>query len=89
MMDAGIKKKKERVIDVRNINPSIRHTVIFQLFEHLDDMSSLQLITDHDPKPLHLQLEAKHGDRCHWTYLEQGPDLWRARLHHDPHRSFE
>lgn len=72
--------KKERVIDVREINPHFRHTVVFQLFEDLKDMSSLQIIADHDPKPLRFQLEAKHGNRCRWSYLEQGPDLWRVRL---------
>ncbi|MGN6584094.1 MAG: hypothetical protein ACTHJV_10360 [Rhizobiaceae bacterium] len=29
---------------------------------------------------MRLQLEAKHGDRCCWAYLEQGPDVWRVRL---------
>lgn len=72
----------ERVIDVREISPRVHHTVIFQLFEHLDDLSTLQLIADHDPRRLRLQLEVKHGDRCRWTYLEQGPDLWRVRLQH-------
>ncbi len=70
----------ERTIDMRDIEPRIRHTVIFQLFEHLDAASYLQLIVDHDPRPLRIQLEAKHGDRCRWTYLEQGPDVWRVRL---------
>jgi uncharacterized protein (DUF2249 family) len=73
-------KTEERVIDVREINPRIRHTLIIQLFEHLDNVSSLQLLADHDPRPLRLQLEAKDGERCRWTYLEQGPDLWRVRL---------
>ena len=36
--------KGERVIDVREIEPRVRHTVIFQLFEHLDKTSCLQLI---------------------------------------------
>jgi uncharacterized protein (DUF2249 family) len=70
----------ERTIDVREIESRIRHTVIFQLFEHLDAASCLQLIVDHDPRPLRIQLEAKHGDLCRWTYLEQGPDVWRIRL---------
>ncbi len=38
-------------------------------------------LADHDPKLLRLQLEAKHGNRCRWTYLEQDPDRWRVRLH--------
>jgi len=70
----------ERVIDVREISPRVRHTVIFQLFEHLGETDSLQLVADHDPRPLRLQLESKHGTNCHWTYLEEGPDVWRVRL---------
>lgn len=72
--------RDERVIDVREISPRLRHTVIFQLFEHLGETSSLQLIADHDPQPLRLQLGAMHGERCQWTCLEQGPDIWRVRL---------
>lgn len=75
---------RERVVDVRELNPRIRHTVIFQLFEHLGRDESLQLVVDHDPKPLRFQLEAKHGARCRWTYLEEGPDLWRVRLNNEP-----
>ena len=73
---------EEQVVDVRDIIPRLRHTVIFQLFENLDDSRSLQLIADHDPKPRRFQLEAKHGNRCRWTYLEEGPDRWRVRLQH-------
>jgi uncharacterized protein (DUF2249 family) len=74
----------EQVVDVRDIIPRLRHTVIFQIFESLDDSRSLQLIADHDPRPLRFQLEAKHGNRCRWTYLEEGPDRWRVRLQHLP-----
>lgn len=70
----------ERVIDVRNIEPRHRHVVIARLFAFLDGQSSLQVIADHDPKPLRAQLEAEHGQSCRWTYLAQGPDLWRVRL---------
>jgi uncharacterized protein (DUF2249 family) len=70
----------ERVVHVRDIDPRHRHTVIFQLIEHLNMDSSLQLVVDHNPKALCFQLEAKHGQRYRWTYLEQGPDIWRVRL---------
>jgi uncharacterized protein (DUF2249 family) len=73
-------KTLERVINVQDIDPKHRHTIIFQLFEQLDAQSSLQLVVDHDPKPLHYKLEAEHGVRCRWTYLEQGPHVWRVRL---------
>ena len=70
----------ERVIKVVEIDPRHRHTIIFQLFEHLAPGNSLQLIVDHDPKPLRFQLEARHGSFCDWSYLEEGPDVWRVCL---------
>lgn len=72
--------KGERVIDVQEIDPRVRHTAIFQLFEYINEVSSLQLIADQDARLLRLQLEAKHGNRCYWTYLKRGPDIWRIRL---------
>ena len=50
------------------------------VFERLDPEQSLQLVIDHDPKPLRLQLQSRHGERCNWEYLEEGPDVWRVRL---------
>ena len=70
----------ERVIHVKEIDPQHRHAVLFHLFENLGPDASLQLVVDHDPRPLRFQLEAKHGGHCRWTYLEQGPDRWRVRL---------
>jgi uncharacterized protein (DUF2249 family) len=74
----------ERVINVKDIDPQYRHTIIQQLFDHLTPGASLQLVVDHDPKPLHFQLETRHGARCQWSYLEQGPDTWRVRLQRRP-----
>ena len=59
-----------------------RFKALSQLFDHLDPESSLQLVVDHDPRPLRYQLEARHGSRCNWSYLEQGPEIWRVRLRH-------
>lgn len=70
----------ERVIKVADIDPQHRHTIIFRLFEHLAPDDSLQIVVDHDPRPLRLQLEARHGSRCSWSYIEKGPDVWRIRL---------
>jgi uncharacterized protein (DUF2249 family) len=77
---AGQVSTDERVIDVRQIDPRHRHMVILQLFENLPAGGTMQLIADHDPKPLHFQLEAEYGAACVWTYLEEGPDCWRVRL---------
>ena len=70
----------ERVINVADIDPRYRHTILFRLFEHLAPDESLQILVDHDPRRLRLQLEARHGSRCAWSYLEEGPDKWRVRL---------
>lgn len=70
----------ERVINVADIDPRHRHAVLFRLFEHLASDDSLQIVADHDPRLLRLQLEARHGSHCAWSYLETGPDVWRVRL---------
>ncbi|MCS3725336.1 DUF2249 domain-containing protein [Bradyrhizobium betae] len=70
----------ERVVNVADINPQYRHAILFRLVEHLAPDTSLQIVVDHDPRRLRLQLEACHGSRCGWSYLEAGPDVWRVRL---------
>jgi uncharacterized protein (DUF2249 family) len=71
----------ERVINVADIDPQYRHAILFRLFENLAPNQSLQIVVDHNPARLRLQLEAQYGSRCGWSYLEQGPDRWRVRLH--------
>lgn len=70
----------EQVIDVRVVSPSHRHPIIFRLFNQLEVGKGIQLVSDHDPRPLRYQFDAKYGSRCKWTYLERGPDVWRVRL---------
>lgn len=72
--------RSERVINVADIDPRYRHAILLRLFEHLAPDDSLQIVVDHDPRRLRLQLEAHHGSRCGWSYLEPGPDVWRVRL---------
>ena len=81
----------ERIVDVRKIEPRFRHQIITQLFENLMPEFALQLIADHAPKPLRHQFEIRYGDRFRWTYLEEGPEVWRVRIEHvqaraDAHR---
>lgn len=70
----------ERVINVADVDPQYRHAILFRLFEHLAPDDSLQIVVDHDPRRLRFQLEERHGSRCAWSYLEQGPDVCRVRL---------
>jgi uncharacterized protein (DUF2249 family) len=67
-------------IDVRDIAPRERHPLIFSSFEGLPPGEAMQLVNDHDPKPLYYQFQAEHAGRFVWHYLESGPDTWRVRI---------
>ena len=68
------------VIDVREIPPRNRHTLIFQTFQALPAGGTLMLVNDHDPQPLHYQFMHEHPDMFSWQYVEQGPELWKVRI---------
>jgi len=75
-------RQTEHVIEVADIEPRFRHNIIGQLFKHLEPGHSLQIVIDHDPQRLRFQLDLAFGELCDWSYLEQGPDVWRVRLRH-------
>ncbi len=75
-------KSTERVMEAADIEPRLRHGIIGQLFRHLEPGHSLQIVVDHDPQRLRFQLDLAFGELCDWSYLEQGPDVWRVRLRH-------
>ncbi len=67
-------------LDVRPIVPAQKHARIFAEFEALRPGEAMILINDHDPKPLRYQMQAERAGAFEWTYLEQGPSVWRVRL---------
>ena len=67
-------------IDVRTIVPRERHARIFAQFDALGAGDTMQLVNDHDPRPLYYQLENRAAGTFGWTYLESGPDVWRVRI---------
>jgi len=46
--------------------------------EVLEPGDAFTVISDHEPRPLQYQIEAKFPDLFGWTYVEQGPQVWRA-----------
>lgn len=70
----------QRTLDVRVIPPREKHPAIFQTFGALEPGESFVLVNDHDPKPLRYQFEFEHRDDYTWTYLEQGPQVWRVEI---------
>jgi uncharacterized protein (DUF2249 family) len=75
-------------LDVREDAPAERHRKIFDAFEALDAGRSFVLVNDHDPKPLFYQFQAERPGAFVWETLEEGPEVWRARIGRAvPHRS--
>ena len=68
------------VIDVRSLVPAQRHAKIFELVAALQPGGAFILVNDHDPKPLYYQLEAEYPHQYSWTYVEQGPQVWRVEI---------
>ena len=67
-------------IDVRTIPPYERHAQLFARFDALQTGEAFVIVNDHNPVPLHMQLEGRAPGQVAWTYLQQGPDLWRVQI---------
>lgn len=67
-------------IDVRAIAPRDRHPLIFSTFSSLATGEALELVNDHDPRPLYFQFHDCVPGQFAWDYLEQGPALWRVAI---------
>ena len=67
-------------VDVRIYQPVDKHPTIFKTFESLAKSETMELINDHDPRPLHYQFIMERPDQFEWEYLEQGPTVWRVAI---------
>ena len=60
--------------------PREKHVVIFNTFDSLQSGETMQIINDHDPKPLYYQFMAERTDQFSWEYLEEGPETWKVAI---------
>lgn len=67
-------------IDVRTLACEQRFSLIFSTFGSLPAGQAMELINDHDPKPLRNVFQTQHPGNFAWEYLEQGPDVWRIAI---------
>jgi uncharacterized protein (DUF2249 family) len=67
-------------IDTRGIAPDERHPLMAAAIRDLRAGESLQLIDDHGPSPLPALMEAQQPGQFEWVCLEDGPDVWEARI---------
>ena len=67
-------------LDIRIVPPREKHPTIFRTFDALKKGESFTLVNDHDPFPLRHQFEATRAGQFEWTYLEEGPAVWRVSI---------
>ncbi|CAN7587734.1 DUF2249 domain-containing protein [Rhizobium sp. LjRoot258] len=80
MTDAQATHDKAPHIDVRTLPPAERHSQIFGTLKGLQPGGTLFITSDHEPRPLHYQLETNFPGKFNWEYLEQGPEVWRVEI---------
>jgi regulator of cell morphogenesis and NO signaling len=67
-------------IDVTVLEPRMKHPTIFNAFDTIAEGSSVVLHNDHDPRPLYYQLLGERGNCFSWTYLLNGPEIWKVEI---------
>lgn len=64
------------LVNVPALEPHLKHQTIFETFESLLPGESMVIHNDHDPRPVHYQLQNIYGEIYTWEYLETGPEFW-------------
>lgn len=67
-------------VDVRQVPHSERHPLVFKTFDELQPGQAFVLLVDHDPKPVLFELDFVQKGKFSWSYLEQGPQVWRVQM---------
>lgn len=67
-------------LDIRIYEKGHKKDIIFKAFEELTLGETMELINDHDPRPLHYQFIMELPETFEWEYLEEGPEVWRVAI---------
>ncbi len=67
-------------LDVREMPPWERHPKIFELFDSLQPGNTIELINDHDPRPLHYQFMMEREGQFEWSSHEEDTHKWVALI---------
>jgi len=73
-------EKQTEELDLRNVERFQRHPLVFAKFDALEVGQSFVLINDHDPVPLHAQMEAMRPHQLTWDYIVREPGIFRIRV---------
>lgn len=72
--------KITQTIDVREYVPKDKRPAILSTFDKLANGETMELINDHDPRPLYDHFNVERSGQFEWEYLKQGPELWRIGI---------
>jgi uncharacterized protein (DUF2249 family) len=67
-------------LDVRVIPTRDKHPTNIRTFDELASGDAMVIVNDHDPRPLKYQFAAERPDLFDWTYVAEGPEVWRVRI---------
>jgi uncharacterized protein (DUF2249 family) len=79
-MDTKSLVDENKVMDVRPIPCSIKHSLILKTWTELVVGDHFILLNDHDPVPLRYQFQAEFPGAFTWDYVEKGPEDFRVRI---------
>ena len=68
------------ILDVRVLPCEQRRELIFSTFDSLAVGTAMEIVNDHDIKPLYGLFQNVVPGKFAWAYVEQGPDLWRVAI---------
>ena len=71
---------ESELIDVTQIAPKNRHSIILGTFENLATGESFRISNDHNPKPLYYEMREQWGEAVTWEYIINGPELWEVKI---------
>lgn len=69
-----------RMLDLRQTPRERRHSTVFYAFDNLGIGEFFLLVNDHDPQPLHAQMEQRRPGELAWEYQVQGPHEFRIKV---------
>lgn len=76
----GMGEPANAELDLRDVPRPKRHPLVFAKFDALPVGESFELVNDHDPIPLHGQMDALRPNQAEWSYVERGPEAFRIRV---------
>ncbi|MGV3489464.1 MAG: DUF2249 domain-containing protein [Tuberibacillus sp.] len=67
-------------VNAKEYPPRDKHRVIHETFDALVPGTTMELINDHNPKPLKYEFMMEREGQFEWEYLEEGPEIWRVAI---------